>query len=1168
MSQALSNIAVGSKIKFGKYQVNAETPQEIIWTVVAKNHQCTPAYPTNAITLHAAEILDLRCFDAKEPSNSITERQDYGNNRYSVSNIDQWLNKDSVGGEWYVAAHSADHSPDTSVGTGSYGTQYAARPGFLNGFTDDEKAAILSTTIRVVKPSVDGGSYEDVVRKVFLPSTTEVGLSNENSITEGAAWGYYTSDTARIGYLTQQCFSNTPSSSKPSSKTTAWYWWLRTPYYSNTSYVRAVRSDGSLGNGTYAFRGFIGVRPALNLSSSLLVSDSTDTDGCYTVVWESEPEQPTTYAVTVQNDGNGTASASPTTAEAGTEITLTATANTGYHFSEWQVISPATGVTISDNKFIMPSSDVTVKAIFAEDSTPDVPDEPDTNEVLTAIRNHAKQDIIITPLTGTGGAISGSDIAVTGGGFVYTSVLNGDNDFTVGRAVSAQIETTLVNDSGKFTDYDFNRLFSVSLSILTNPEAESETDKYTEISLGVFQGERPEKVRGKLIEFRLYDLMTMFDVSAEEFITSLTFPTTLDAIYTGLCDFVGLTPSSTSGFTNSTKTYTANPFSSAGYTAREVLAWIAEAAGRYARMDEDGKVELIEFGTFSHKVLLTDRFEMSENEFVVPQIGKLEVYNSYGDQLVTAGTGSNTYVISDNPFLYIENDTEITSLQPFVTAIYNRLTLFPAYHPASVRCEWYPLVKCGDIITVIDDYGDEITFPVFSQTVTWNGFGKVEYENTGSLTRDIAPVRQRELEEIKKKMLRTADLSTAVKSYLNTQEGKASITSAVEGKFVEVATGSTITSTTQIEQLVESTENGINSKISISAGVGKGTIGSNVQALLTLFANADTSSIRLSANALTLEATPGASETVDTETGTLHTYSTYGATDDSTVKFFAKTSDGYYTSQNAGITNSFAYGRLDFSFSSQTTVKLKCISYGESNFDYGIVSTLDSDLSWSRTADTSGVLHSFKGESSSSVQTLTLTVPSGSHYITFKYIKDSSNDSNDDTFKIRAYAETEAPSTSSVISLKSGGVQISSANVNFPGLVTFGDLAGDMTTKINGGNISTENLKVKQVFYNGATDDESFLILTSSFEQGSRTITLGGENDGYMTDIEFRTKYVTFATPDGSPILFLSMNASGGKIVPFKSSQVWDIGNSSKPFGTIYVDKITFGDGTSMTTKP
>ena len=159
-----------------------------MWTVVAKNHQCTPAYPTNAITLHAAEILDLRCFDAKEPSNSNSDRQSYGNNRYSVSNLDQWLNKDAAGGAWYSAAHSADQSPNSSSVVYA-NTQYASRPGFLNGFTDDEKPAILSTTIRVVKPSVDGGSYEDVVRKVFLPSTTEVGLSNENSIAEGAAWG-------------------------------------------------------------------------------------------------------------------------------------------------------------------------------------------------------------------------------------------------------------------------------------------------------------------------------------------------------------------------------------------------------------------------------------------------------------------------------------------------------------------------------------------------------------------------------------------------------------------------------------------------------------------------------------------------------------------------------------------------------------------------------------------------------------------------------------------------------------------------------------------------------------------------------------------------------------------------------------------------------------------
>ncbi len=55
MSQLLSNLPTGAKVKFGKFQVNSETAQPIVWTVVAKNHQCTPAYPTNAITLHAAD---------------------------------------------------------------------------------------------------------------------------------------------------------------------------------------------------------------------------------------------------------------------------------------------------------------------------------------------------------------------------------------------------------------------------------------------------------------------------------------------------------------------------------------------------------------------------------------------------------------------------------------------------------------------------------------------------------------------------------------------------------------------------------------------------------------------------------------------------------------------------------------------------------------------------------------------------------------------------------------------------------------------------------------------------------------------------------------------------------------------------------------------------------
>ena len=73
------------------------------------------------------------------------------------------------------------------------------------------------------------------------------------------------------------------------------------------------------------------------------------------------------YTVTVTTEGGGTASASPAKAAAGTEITLTATPNTGYHFKEWQVESPA-GLVITNNKFTMPDSNVAIKAIFEENS--------------------------------------------------------------------------------------------------------------------------------------------------------------------------------------------------------------------------------------------------------------------------------------------------------------------------------------------------------------------------------------------------------------------------------------------------------------------------------------------------------------------------------------------------------------------------------------------------------------------------------------------------------------------------------------------------------------------------------------------------------------------------------------------------------------------------------
>ena len=122
---------------------------------------------------------------------------------------------------------------------------------------------------------------------------------------------------------------------------------------------------------------------------------------------EDAPPVPTEFTITLKTDGNGTASASSDKAVAGTEIRLTATPNTGYHFKEWQVISG--GVTIKDNKFLMPSANVEVKAIFEKDAPP-APTEftitVKTDGNGTASASHAKAvvgtEIILTATPKTG----------------------------------------------------------------------------------------------------------------------------------------------------------------------------------------------------------------------------------------------------------------------------------------------------------------------------------------------------------------------------------------------------------------------------------------------------------------------------------------------------------------------------------------------------------------------------------------------------------------------------------------------------------------------------------------------------------------------------------------------------------------------------------------------
>ena len=106
------------------------------------------------------------------------------------------------------------------------------------------------------------------------------------------------------------------------------------------------------------------------------------------------------YTVTVENDGNGTASASPASAAEGTVITLAAVPYSGYRFKEWWVVSG--GAVINGSRFTMPAENVTVKAVFERDSEPDPP-QPETYAVT--VRTEGGGTASASPASATAGTV-------------------------------------------------------------------------------------------------------------------------------------------------------------------------------------------------------------------------------------------------------------------------------------------------------------------------------------------------------------------------------------------------------------------------------------------------------------------------------------------------------------------------------------------------------------------------------------------------------------------------------------------------------------------------------------------------------------------------------------------------------------------------------------------
>ena len=116
---------------------------------------------------------------------------------------------------------------------------------------------------------------------------------------------------------------------------------------------------------------------------------------------------------------------------------------------------------------------------------------------------------------------------------------------------------------------------------------------------------------------------------------------------------------------------------------------------------------------------------------------------------------------------------------------------------------------------------------------------------------------------------------------------------------------------------------------------------------------------------------------------------------------FSLNSNGYYESTNKGVDGSLSLCRVKLNLINISNIVFTCINYAESNYDYGVLGTLDTALNTTTNTD-STYEKSFKGSSQSGTQTYTYTsVAMGEHFIDVKYVKDGSQSSGNDSFQFK-----------------------------------------------------------------------------------------------------------------------------------------------------------------------
>lgn len=331
-----------------------------------------------------------------------------------------------------------------------------------------------------------------------------------------------------------------------------------------------------------------------------------------------------------------------------------------------------------------------------------------------------------------GTELKGGEAGSTLKALTLHTAVNAGQEFTIGSAFSDYIEAEIWADPGgslQITAGD-------ALTYYRQDDAGSRT------KVGVFYAEKPTRTKRNSYKVTAYDTMSKLDADFSGWLhaNQAQFPKTIWQLVQLACQRAGVALASSGLPINSS--YSVQAFYADDLTCRQIISWAAEAAGCYAHMNADGKLQFLTYtdkrrtakitpdGASNSTAYYAD--SLSYEDYTVKAIEKVQIRQSDSDVGVIypdSTTATNTYAVQGN--LLLTTGTE-ANLKSVVQNLYNVLKNV-TYTPCKVSVPSSSGLACGQIVHIKDARGREFDTYLMSATIS---SGKASFESVGSASRE------------------------------------------------------------------------------------------------------------------------------------------------------------------------------------------------------------------------------------------------------------------------------------------------------------------------------------------------------------------------------------------------------------------------------------------------